>query len=101
MNDCLLSYPCHSIILGASSLALVVTYPLMKRITYWPQAFLGKLHCLNNLLSPNINIHILLSVLHTSPEIPTLTVWAWNSHFFSFLSLFFFLFSHPIQTKKS
>lgn len=28
-------------VLGASSLALVVTYPLMKRITGWPQAFLG------------------------------------------------------------
>jgi 4-hydroxybenzoate polyprenyltransferase len=27
--------------LGASSLVLVVTYPLMKRITGWPQAFLG------------------------------------------------------------
>ena len=28
--------------LGASSLVLVVTYPLMKRITFWPQLFLGK-----------------------------------------------------------
>ncbi|KAI8142695.1 UbiA prenyltransferase family-domain-containing protein [Fennellomyces sp. T-0311] len=28
-------------ILSASSLALVVTYPLMKRITYWPQLVLG------------------------------------------------------------
>jgi 4-hydroxybenzoate polyprenyltransferase len=27
--------------LGVASLALVVTYPFMKRITYWPQAFLG------------------------------------------------------------
>lgn len=39
--------------LGASSLLLVVTYPLMKRITYWPQLTLGEceiiaaifLHC--------------------------------------------------------
>ncbi|GIL81402.1 hypothetical protein Vretifemale_10452 [Volvox reticuliferus] len=31
----------YSKILGASSLLLVGTYPLMKRITYWPQAFLG------------------------------------------------------------
>ncbi|KAJ1328640.1 4-hydroxybenzoate polyprenyl transferase [Batrachochytrium salamandrivorans] len=31
----------YSIVLGASSLALVATYPLMKRVTYWPQAFLG------------------------------------------------------------
>ena len=29
------------IILGLSSLLLVGTYPFMKRITYWPQAFLG------------------------------------------------------------
>jgi 4-hydroxybenzoate polyprenyltransferase len=28
-------------ILAVSSLALVALYPLMKRITYWPQAFLG------------------------------------------------------------
>ena len=27
--------------LGAASLLLVATYPFMKRITYWPQAFLG------------------------------------------------------------
>ena len=32
----------NSIVLGASSLGLVITYPYMKRITYWPQAFLGK-----------------------------------------------------------
>jgi 4-hydroxybenzoate polyprenyltransferase len=27
--------------LGVASLALVFTYPLMKRVTYWPQAVLG------------------------------------------------------------
>lgn len=31
----------YSILLGASSLGLVITYPLMKRITYWPQLMLG------------------------------------------------------------
>ncbi|CAG9764845.1 unnamed protein product [Ceutorhynchus assimilis] len=31
----------YSVILGASSMALVITYPLMKRITYWPQLMLG------------------------------------------------------------
>ncbi|XP_067619199.1 4-hydroxybenzoate polyprenyltransferase, mitochondrial [Eurosta solidaginis] len=31
----------QSIVLGASSLSLVITYPLMKRITYWPQLVLG------------------------------------------------------------
>ncbi|KAB1282191.1 4-hydroxybenzoate polyprenyltransferase; mitochondrial [Camelus dromedarius] len=30
-----------SIALGAASLLLVITYPLMKRITYWPQLALG------------------------------------------------------------
>lgn len=31
----------YSILLGASSMALVVTYPLMKRVTFWPQFMLG------------------------------------------------------------
>ncbi|XP_014444424.1 4-hydroxybenzoate polyprenyltransferase, mitochondrial [Tupaia chinensis] len=31
----------YSIALGAASLLLVVTYPLTKRITYWPQLALG------------------------------------------------------------
>lgn len=31
----------YSIALGAASLSLVITYPLMKRITYWPQLMLG------------------------------------------------------------
>jgi 4-hydroxybenzoate polyprenyltransferase len=30
-----------AIALGVASLALVVAYPFMKRVTYWPQAFLG------------------------------------------------------------
>lgn len=30
-------------VLGASSLVLVGAYPAMKRITWWPQAFLGGL----------------------------------------------------------
>ncbi|MFM2045118.1 MAG: 4-hydroxybenzoate polyprenyl transferase [Pseudomonadota bacterium] len=30
-----------SIALGVASLVLVFTYPLMKRVTWWPQAFLG------------------------------------------------------------
>ncbi|XP_055922183.1 4-hydroxybenzoate polyprenyltransferase, mitochondrial [Eupeodes corollae] len=37
----LLQLNLQSIILGACSLGLVVTYPLMKRITYWPQLVLG------------------------------------------------------------
>lgn len=31
----------YSIVLGASSLGLVIIYPLMKRITHWPQLVLG------------------------------------------------------------
>ena len=31
----------YSLILGASSLGLVIVYPLMKRITNWPQFVLG------------------------------------------------------------
>lgn len=30
-----------TIVVGAASLVLVFTYPLMKRVTYWPQIFLG------------------------------------------------------------
>ncbi|KAJ1264805.1 hypothetical protein BS78_08G029800 [Paspalum vaginatum] len=31
----------RSLIMGASWLVLLLTYPLMKRFTYWPQAYLG------------------------------------------------------------
>ena len=31
----------YAVLLGVASLLLVFTYPFMKRITYWPQAFLG------------------------------------------------------------
>ncbi|XP_071549276.1 4-hydroxybenzoate polyprenyltransferase, mitochondrial [Panulirus ornatus] len=31
----------YAVLLGASSLGLVVLYPLMKRVTYWPQLMLG------------------------------------------------------------
>ncbi|MEQ8652552.1 MAG: 4-hydroxybenzoate octaprenyltransferase [Kiloniellales bacterium] len=37
----LLSLPWLAIVMGVASLALVFTYPFMKRVTYWPQAFLG------------------------------------------------------------
>ncbi|MEO1191307.1 MAG: 4-hydroxybenzoate octaprenyltransferase [Pseudomonadota bacterium] len=37
----LISLTWTAIWLGVASLALVFTYPFMKRITYWPQAFLG------------------------------------------------------------
>lgn len=37
----LLQFNDFTIMLGASALVLVALYPFMKRITYWPQAFLG------------------------------------------------------------
>ncbi len=37
----LLSLPPLAIALGVGSLALVAAYPFMKRITWWPQAWLG------------------------------------------------------------
>ena len=37
----LLQFNHFTILLGGSSLALVALYPFMKRITYWPQAWLG------------------------------------------------------------
>lgn len=37
----LLTFSSLAIAVGAASLALVVTYPLMKRVTWWPQAVLG------------------------------------------------------------
>jgi len=37
----LLTFNRFTIALGVASLALVFTYPFMKRVTWWPQAFLG------------------------------------------------------------
>lgn len=37
----LLQFNLFTIITGVASLALVAAYPFMKRITYWPQAWLG------------------------------------------------------------
>jgi 4-hydroxybenzoate polyprenyltransferase len=37
----LISFNLLTIYLGISSMALVIIYPFMKRITYWPQLFLG------------------------------------------------------------
>jgi len=37
----LLTLPKVAILLGVASLALVAAYPFMKRITWWPQAWLG------------------------------------------------------------
>jgi len=37
----LLQFNNYTVALGAAALVLVFTYPFMKRVTYWPQAFLG------------------------------------------------------------
>lgn len=37
----LIQFNAYTIVLGVSSLALVAVYPFMKRLTWWPQAFLG------------------------------------------------------------
>lgn len=37
----LLQFNRTAIIIGCCSLAFIVIYPLMKRVTWWPQAFLG------------------------------------------------------------
>ncbi|XP_034251072.1 4-hydroxybenzoate polyprenyltransferase, mitochondrial [Thrips palmi] len=37
----LLQLNAYCVVLGASSLGLVILYPLMKRVTYWPQFILG------------------------------------------------------------
>src|SRR5271155_4267337 len=37
----LLAFNRFSIVLGAASLVLVAIYPFMKRVTWWPQAWLG------------------------------------------------------------
>jgi len=37
----LLCFNAYTVALGVLSLALVASYPLMKRITWWPQLFLG------------------------------------------------------------
>jgi 4-hydroxybenzoate polyprenyltransferase len=37
----LITLPPTAVLLGVASLALVAAYPFMKRITWWPQAWLG------------------------------------------------------------
>jgi 4-hydroxybenzoate polyprenyltransferase len=37
----LLSFNRFTVLLGLASMPLVIVYPFMKRITWWPQAFLG------------------------------------------------------------
>ena len=73
----------HSIVLGASSLALVVAYPLMKRVTYWPQLILGLTFNWGALLGWSAAagvVYVATRETHNTLVAPvTLGVWWWSS----------------------
>ncbi|TAD92255.1 MAG: 4-hydroxybenzoate octaprenyltransferase [Alphaproteobacteria bacterium] len=48
----LVQMPWAAVVVGAASLVLVVSYPFMKRITWWPQAVLGLAFNWGALLAP-------------------------------------------------
>lgn len=64
----LLNFNLYTIILGASSLGLVVAYPFMKRFTHWPQVWLG--------LTFNWGILMGWSALHGSLSMAPLLLYA-------------------------
>ncbi|BFZ10595.1 hypothetical protein BsWGS_13634 [Bradybaena similaris] len=63
----LLQLNTYSIILGAASMAIVVTYPAFKRFTYWPQIMLG--------LTLNWGVLLAWSTLKGSVELPCLALY--------------------------
>ena len=73
----LLTFNRLTILLGILSLGLVFTYPLMKRVTYWPQAFLG--------LTFNWGALMGWSAMSGSLGLPALTLYAggivWTLHY--------------------
>ena len=61
-------FPAPAIAYGVAACVLVVVYPLMKRITWWPQAFLGL----------TFNWGIFLGALAlTAGDVWTIPPWAW------------------------
>ncbi len=64
----LLQFPPYTIGLGVASLALVAIYPWMKRITYWPQAFLG--------ITFNWGVLMAWSAVHNRIDSPALWLFA-------------------------
>jgi 4-hydroxybenzoate polyprenyltransferase len=68
----LMQLPGLSIIIGLFSMSLVIAYPLMKRFTFWPQAFLG--------ITFNIGILIAWAAVTGIIEPPAL--WLYVSGFF-------------------
>ncbi len=70
----LIQFNLFTIILGMSSMLLAFSYPFMKRITYWPQLFLGITFnwgilmawaAVNNNISPDIIILYLSAIFWT------------------------------------
>lgn len=57
-----------AIVLGAASLLLVLTYPFMKRVTYWPQAWLG--------LTFNWGVLVAWAAVRGSIDAPALVLYA-------------------------
>jgi len=61
----LLQFNFHTILSGFAALALLATYPLMKRITYYPQVFLGLTFNLGILMSSLAMLNMVTSVAIT------------------------------------
>jgi 4-hydroxybenzoate polyprenyltransferase len=63
----LLTFNWNTVALGACSMFPCIIYPLMKRITYWPQAFLG--------ITLNWGVMIAWSAIHGSLDLTGLTLY--------------------------
>ncbi|XP_062596610.1 4-hydroxybenzoate polyprenyltransferase, mitochondrial-like isoform X2 [Saccostrea cucullata] len=57
----------YSVILGAASMGLVITYPLAKRFTFWPQALLG--------VTLNWGVLIAWSGIHGCLQLPVIPLY--------------------------
>lgn len=68
----LLQFNGAAVLLGVLSLGLVAAYPLMKRFTYWPQAFLGL----------TFNWGALLAWAAVAGEIDAPAIWLYAGGFF-------------------
>ena len=68
----LLQFNSLTIYLGIASLALVITYPFMKRITWWPQFFLGL----------TFNWGALMGALSQSETMPIAALWLYAAGLF-------------------
>lgn len=80
---------CFSIALGAASLSLVVTYPLMKRITYWPQLVLGTFYKAHTSAYTKLKEKSTLSDLHFNLYNIYYTTWKYSVSESKFLFFYF------------